>query len=58
MRLDFRATEVEIPIELLARAFITVAVKQINVLRSNDGLAPITRDQVIAAVKDELKNLT
>lgn len=58
MRLDYRSREIDIPVEDFIRALVTVAVQQFNTLRSFHSLPPITRDQVVAAIKNELKNLT
>lgn len=57
MRIDYRLAEVDIPADKFVRALVTLLVQQLNQLRAFHGLAPLTRDQVIAAIKDTIKSM-
>lgn len=56
MRVDYRLSEVEIPADKFVRALVTLLVQQLNQLRGFHNLPPLTRDQVVTAVKAEIKN--
>ena len=56
-RVEYTAKETNIPTDKLVRALITLIVQQFNTLRAFHGLPALTRNQVINAIKQELKNL-
>lgn len=56
MNFNYRLAEVGIPTDKFVRALVTLLVQQLNQLRAFHNLTPLTRDQVIAAVKDIIKN--
>lgn len=56
-RLDFQGREVDIPADKFVRALVTLVVQQFNTLRAFHGLPALTRQQVITAIKNELKNV-
>ena len=56
MKMDFRLAETAIPTEKFVRALVTLLVQQLNTLRAFHNLPALTRDQVIAAIKAEIKN--
>jgi len=54
-RIDYVATEREIEPRELIRALLTVIAKQFNTLRAIHGLSPITKADVLDAIKEELR---
>jgi len=54
--LNYRITEAEIDPRKFVSALVTLVVQQLNQLRAFHGLQPLTRDQVITAIKNEIKN--
>ena len=56
MKFDYHLTEQEIPVDKFVRALVTLLVQQLNQLRAYHNLPALTRDQVIAAIKNEIKN--
>jgi len=56
-RIDYRISEADIPPAKFIRAMVTLLVQQLNALRSQHGMAQLTRAQIIAAIKAEIKNL-
>ncbi len=54
-RIDYVAEERDIDSSELIRALLTVIAKQFNTLRALHGLPAITKDQVLNAIKEELR---
>ena len=56
-QLNIVTAEKDLPVELFARALVTLMVQQLNQLRAFHGLAALTRTQVIDAIKNEIKSM-
>jgi formate-dependent phosphoribosylglycinamide formyltransferase (GAR transformylase) len=54
--INYRITEAEIDPRKFVSALVTLVVQQFNQLRAFHGLPALTRQQVIDAIKAEIKN--
>jgi len=54
---NYRAQEKDILVEKALIASVTYLIKQLNVLRAVAGLPPLTKQDVLAGIKEEYKKL-
>ena len=56
-RVDLQDTDEEIGVSKIIKAIVILTMKQINQLRALHGLPAFTKAQVVAALKQEIRDL-